>query len=173
MRVFLLLLFVVAGFAHNAKPEFAHVRRSGQIILHGLVEKVFPLFGPVEEAKWAPGWEPSIKYGGNAEAGTVFTTASKPHPATWIVSRYDGNAHVMQYTVVFPEDRVVQLDIACQSGIVGETRCEIAYAMTALLASARSVVEGYSQEKHEERLAHWQMAINHYLQTGRRIESHE
>src|SRR5437868_15187345 len=54
MRVFLLLLFVVAGFAHNAKPEFAHVRRSGQIILHGLVEKVFPLFGPVEEAKWAP-----------------------------------------------------------------------------------------------------------------------
>jgi hypothetical protein len=175
MRSIVLLLFVAAGFAQSVKPASAHVRRTGQITLQGPVEKVFPLFGPVDEAKWAPGWEPSIKYGANAELGTVFTTdsSSPSHPATWIVSRYDGKAHDMQYIVVFPEDRVVQLDIACQSGNAGETRCDVTYAITALSDSAHPAVERYTQEKHEQRIARWQMAINHYLQTGARIEPHD
>lgn len=170
MRLFVLLLFVAAGFAQSVRP--VHIRRTGQIILLGPIERVFPLFGPVDEAKWAPGWEPAIKHGGNAEAGTVFTVDS-PHAATWIVTRYDSKAHDMQYTVVFPEDRVVQLDKECQSGNVSETRCDIAYAITALSDSGRQVVEHYTQEKHDERIAHWQLAINHYLQTGKRIEPHE
>ena len=175
MNLLVLLLFVAAGSAQSTKPASTHVRRTGQITLQGPVDKVFPLFGPVDEAKWAPGWEPSIQYGGNAQTGTVFTTDSSPHPATWIVSRYEGKAHDMQYTVVFPEDRVVQLDIACQSGntVAAETRCEVAYAMTALSEAGRRGVEHYTQERHEERIAHWQMAINHYLQTGKRIEPHE
>jgi hypothetical protein len=171
MRLLVLLLLVAAGFAQSTKP--VHVRRAGQITLRGPVDKVFPLFGPVDEAKWAPGWEPSIQYGGNAELGTVFTTHSSPHPATWIISRYDGKAHSMQYTVVFPEDRVVQLDIACQSGNGDETYCGVVYAMTALSEAGRPGVEHYTQERHEERIAHWQMAINHYLQTGKRVEPHE
>ena len=170
MRLFLLLLFVATGFAQSVRP--AHVRRTGQIVLQGRIERVFPLFGPVDEAKWAPGWEPAIKHGGNAEVGTVFTVDS-PHAATWIVTRYDVKAHDMQYTVVFQEDRVVQLDIGCQSGNLSETCCDIAYTITALSDSGRQVVEHYTQEKHDERIAHWQLAINHYLQTGKRIEPHE
>ena len=172
MKLLLLLLFVAAGFTQSTNPASAHVRRIGQITLHGPAEQVFPLFGPIDEAKWAPGWEPSIKYGGNAEAGTVFTTAS-PYPATWVVPRYDGKAHDIQYIVVFPEGRVVQLDIECQVGNRGETRCDVAYAITALSDSGRRAVEGFTQEKHEQRLAHWQMAINHYLRTGTRVTPHE
>ena len=170
MRTVALLLCAVAGLAQTANP--AHVRRSGQITLQGPVEKVFPLFGPVDEAKWAPGWEPAMKYGGNAEAGTVFTTGSA-HPATWVVSHYDDRAHEIQYIVVFPEDRVVQLDIACQSGKAAETRCDVAYAITALSPAGRQAIESFTQERHEQRLSHWQMAINHYLRTGTRITHHE
>lgn len=169
MRLLLLLLFVATGLGQSAKPS--HVRRNGQIILRGSVDRVFPLFGPVDEAKWAPGWDPLIKHGSNAEAGTVFTVDS-PQPATWIVTRYDGKAHDMQYTVVFP-DRVVQLDIVCQSGNSSETRCDVAYTITALSDSGRQVVEHYTQERHDERIAHWQLAINHFLETGKRIEPHE
>ena len=169
----IVLLFVVAGFAQSATPGSEHVRRTGQITLEGSVDKVFPLFGPVEEAKWAPGWEPSIKYGGNAELGTVFTTGLSPHPAIWIVSGYDRNTHSIQYTVVFAEDRVEQLDISCQAASAAESRCDIGYGMTALTDSARGAVEAYTQDKHERRIAHWQMAINHYLETGNRITRHE
>ena len=173
MRSLVFLLFVASVLAQNARPESARVRRVGKITLRASVDKVFPLFGPVEEAKWAPGWEPSIKYGGNAELGTVFTTDGLPQLATWIVSRYDGKAHDMQYTVFFPEDRVVQLDIRCQPASVNSTSCEIAYAITRLTEVGRTAVESYTQEKHEQRIAHWQMAINHYLATGTRIEHHE
>jgi len=173
MRSIVLLLFVAVSYAQTAQPGSTHVRRSGQISLHGPVEKVFPLFGPVHEAKWAPGWEPSIKYGSNAELGTVFTTETSTHPAIWIVTRYDAKSHDMQYTTVFPEDRVVQLDIACHPADAAETRCDVSYAITALSDSATAAVERYTQERHDERIAHWQMAINHYLQTGRRIEHHE
>lgn len=168
-----LLLFVVTSYAQTAQPGLTHVRRTGRIRLHGPIEKVFPLFGPVDETKWAPGWEPSIKYGSNAELGTVFTTVTSTHPAIWIVTRYDSKSHDMQYTTAFPEDRVVQLDIACHLTGAVETRCDVAYAITALSDSARAAVERYTQERHDERMAHWQTAINHYLQTGTRIEHHE
>lgn len=172
MRSTVLLLFVAVIFAQTAKPGATRVRRSGEITLRGPVERVFPLFGPLDEAKWAPGWEPSIKYGGNAELGTVFTTNASPHPATWIVTRFDAASHSMQYTTVFPEDRVVQLDIACQPFDHGDTRCEVGYAITALNNSTSSI-ERYTQERDAERLAHWQLAINHYLETGERIGPHE
>ena len=173
MKLFALLLFVGSGFPEHANLGSAHVRRTGEITLHASVEKVFPLFGPVDEAKWAPGWQPAIKHGGNAEVGTVFTTDGSGNQATWIVSRYDGQQRIMQYTVVFPEDRVVQIDIECQSRNANEARCSVAYAMTALSEAGRQRVDHYTQEKHNERLAHWQMAMNHYFETGTRIESHE
>ena len=173
MKSMMLLLFVAASFTQITHLGSSHVRRTGHITLHGAVEKIFPLFGPLDEAKWAPGWEPSIKYGGNAELGTVFTTETPTHSATWIVTRYDGKSHDIQYTNVFPENRVVQLDIGCRPEKTTETLCDIAYAMTALNESGRQAIEHYTQEKHEERIAHWQMAINHYLQTGRRISPHD
>ncbi|HWC16485.1 MAG TPA: hypothetical protein VG498_05700 [Terriglobales bacterium] len=172
MRPIVFLLFLVAGFAQSAPQESAHVRRTGHITLHGSVDKVFPLFGPTDEAKWAPGWEPSIKYIGNGELGAVFTTGGSPR-TTWIVSRYESKAHDRQYTVFFPEDRVVQLDVTCRALSAGATSCEIAYALTAITAAARQAVGSYTQEEHDKRIAHWQLAINHYLETGTRIEHHD
>ena len=173
MKLLTLLLFLAGGFSQDAKLGSAQVRRTGEITLHAPLEKVFPLFGPVDEAKWAPGWQASIKHGGNAEVGTVFTTDASGHQATWIVSRYDEERRAIQYTVVFPEDRVVQIDIECQFRNANETRCQIAYVMTALSEAGARTVNQYTQEKHDQRLAHFQMAINHYLQTGKRIGSHE
>src|SRR5438067_506149 len=123
MKLLTLLLFVACCFSQDANLGSAQVRRMGEITLHAPLEKVFPLFGPVDEAKWAPGWQASIKHGGNAEVGTVFTTDASGHQAMWIVSRYEEERRAIQYTVVFPEDRVVQIDIECQFRNANETRC--------------------------------------------------
>jgi len=140
--------------------------------LHGSIEKVFPLFGPVEEEKWAGGWEPSIKYGGNAEEGTVFTTLD-PHPATWVLDRYDAKAHAIRYLIVSPELRVVQIDINCQAAGKAETRCEVSYTMTALSDLGETLVGNYAQSNHDHRIRQWQIAVDHYLQTGTRTAHHE
>jgi len=46
-----LLLFVSARFTQSGQPGSSHVRRTGHITLHGAVEKVFPLFGWMDQAK--------------------------------------------------------------------------------------------------------------------------
>ena len=156
----------------TAPAKSIHVRRSGQIMLHGSIEKVFPLFGPVEEEKWAEGWEPSIKHGSNSEEGTVFTTAD-PHPATWVLDRFDAKSHTVRYVTVAPELRVVQIDIGCQAAGEAETRCEVTYTMTALSDLGETLVENYTQSHHDHRIQQWQTAIDHYLQTGTRMAHHE
>lgn len=172
MPLVLILIFVGLGLAQSSRPAPpTHVMRSGDITLHGSVDKVFPLFGPVEEMKWAPGWEPSIKYGSNSEPGTIFTL-DDPHPMTWVLSHFDSKSHMLQYVVV-GSDRVMEIDIDCHASGSAETKCNFTYSITALLPSAQQAVENYSQEKHAQRLMHLQMAINHYLATGRRLAHHE
>ena len=70
------------------------ISESRQITLNGDLKAVFPLFGPIEESKWAPGWAPNITSSMNAaiEEHMIFTT--KAHHAqeadyTWIVSKYE------------------------------------------------------------------------------------
>jgi len=155
-----------------ASAKSTHVRRTGQITLHGSIERVFPLFGPLEEEKWAEGWKPAMKYGGNSEEGTVFTTID-PHLATWVLDRYDVKAHAIRYVIVAPELRVTQIDIGCQAEGAVETRCEVTYTMTALSDLGETLVENYTQSHHEHRIQQWQTASDHYLQTGIRMVHHE
>src|SRR5579864_5921770 len=38
------------------------VTRTGTIHLNGPIARVFPLFEPIPEKLWAPGWEPKVVY---------------------------------------------------------------------------------------------------------------
>src|SRR5436309_15453228 len=50
------------------------------IKLHGAVSEVTPLFGPVQEEEWAPGWNPHFLHPaeGAQREGVVFTTPAQP-----------------------------------------------------------------------------------------------
>lgn len=173
MQSLLVLLFTATGLLQSsASTPSTHVKRSGTMTLQGSVEKVFPLFGPVDESKWAEGWEPSIKYGSNSEAGTIFTIAD-PHPMTWVLTRFDSQNHGLQYVIVPQNDRVAQIDIDCHAASRTETLCQFSYSLTALAPSAQDAIENYTQELHDRRLIHLQMALNHYLETGTRMVHHE
>jgi hypothetical protein len=45
--------------------------------------------------------------------------------------------------------------------------------LLAVAPSARQAIERYTEERHHERLTHFQMALKHYLKTGTRIAHHE
>src|SRR5437879_5188037 len=45
-----------AGFAAKS------VTHTGTIHLESSIDRVFPLFGPVREKEWAPGWNPQIVF---------------------------------------------------------------------------------------------------------------
>lgn len=52
------------------------ISKSAQFIVSESIEKVFPLFGPIEEVKWAHGWDPEVIYSenGKIEEGFIFRT---------------------------------------------------------------------------------------------------
>ena len=52
------------------------ISESRKIILNAPLNAVFRLFGPIEEARWAPGWEPNVLFlpEGAIQEHIVFTT---------------------------------------------------------------------------------------------------
>ena len=155
----------------EAQPAL-HVEQSATITVAAPVDKVFPLFGPVEEARWADGWAPVVLYQGKHMEGTVFTT-SAPHEAFWVLALWDETGHRVRYAEVVPGRYVVQIDVACRAASASETRCEVTYAFTSLGKDGDGFLQQYTRERHAERIAHWERALNHYLQTGELLRGHE
>ena len=68
------------------------ITKSATIILNADITAVFPLFGPIEEKKWAEGWNPKILHPENTliEEGMVFVTISSAEKETeslWAVTK--------------------------------------------------------------------------------------
>ena len=148
---------------------------SGTILLYGSVEAVFPLFNPVREAEWADGWtiEPVYPQDGSVTEGMVFRTSLPDgRKLTWVMSRLDQERYIVRYTTFLEGDYVGQIEIRCEAE-GKQTRARVTYTFTSIgpLGSAR--VEAHSAVHHEQRLANWQQAINHLLQTGKRLTHHE
>lgn len=161
----------LAASGPEAKPAL-HVEQTATINVAAPVEKVFPLFGPVEEARWADGWAPEVLYQGKNMEGTVFATRA-PHPGFWVLALWDEAGHRVRYAEVVPERYVVQIDIACRAASAAATRCQVTYSYTSLGADGDAFLRQYTSEHHAQRIGQWERALNHYLQTGERLAGHE
>jgi hypothetical protein len=43
------------------------ISKSAGFIVDQNIEKLFPLYGPIEEMKWAHGWSPDVIYSNNTD----------------------------------------------------------------------------------------------------------
>lgn len=170
-------------FACCALPLFAQlassqtftaksVTRTGTIRLKGSLDRVFPLFGPVREKEWAPGWEPHIVAPLTSEVaeGMVFTVEQQHGTMFWIVTRFDPAAHAISYVNVTPGDLVNRILIRCRSLAANETEVSVTYQHTGLAAVGNQYVESQNETAYAAKMRHWEEAINHLLTTGRQIE---
>ncbi len=150
------------------------VRRSATLRLEGPIEKVFPLFDPVNEAKWADGWaiEPVWPADGRVETGMVFTTPAGPgRRAVWALTRLDAEAGEVAYWVWFPDERVQHVEVACRAA-GDKTEARVSYTLTALSQAGRKAVAAFDADGYARRMAHWESAINHHLATGGTLRAH-
>jgi hypothetical protein len=129
-------------------------------------DKVFPLFGPVEESHWAPGWKPQLLYppnGSPVAAGAVFAEGDE----IWTMTVYDAVARSIHYVAVSPGVSVGEIDIHVVAEGTNASRAVVTFRHTAL--SARGDEEIRSWVKHfPDKAAHWEHAINHYLSSGQK-----
>ena len=80
---------------------------------------VFPLFGPAEEAKWAPGWQPhwlfpekSFAESHTPERGWVFKTDRRsPEERVWFVEKFDAVGYQAVYRVHWPGHMLYRIEV--------------------------------------------------------------
>ncbi|MCX6143191.1 MAG: hypothetical protein NTZ35_08225 [Ignavibacteriales bacterium] len=145
--------------------------RTATIILNGAVEKVFPLFGAIEEKKWADGWNPSILFpkSEQIEEGMVFTTQGHDHGESnyaWIVSRCKVENHLIEY-IVSTANRYWVIDIECAASSKDHTNATVRYTYTGLTELGNEINRHAIKKMFERDLKDWEEAMNHYLETGK------
>ena len=132
---------------------------------------VFPLLCPVRETEWVPGWKYRLIHSksGLAELGCVFAT---PNPdgsdTTWIVTDYDPLRRIA-FTWLWPGMIATRLIIELQPKGDSQTSAHISYEYTALSERGESELDLYDKTWFASKMTGWEIAINHYLETGRKL----
>src|SRR6266576_7184650 len=105
MRIILLISVLMLARIENAVAELEQRSQSFTISLKGSIAEVTPLFGPVRETEWAPGWAPHFLNPpeGAQREGVVFTTTtSKGRGRLWLLTAYDIKEGRVEYVIVTP-----------------------------------------------------------------------
>jgi hypothetical protein len=162
-----------------------HVERETTVMLDGPPGRVFPLFGPIREADWAEGWSPTLHYRGRVPGseektsgeddaigtGAVFTHPKGKADSHWLLTTWDEPGGRVEYAVVVPDTWVCRISIRVTAAPDDRSSAMVRYEYTGLDADGLDLVEGYTQEKHDERIAGWARAIDYYLETGTRLRA--
>lgn len=143
--------------------------QSASIVLNGNIEKVFPLFGAMEEKKWSPDWQPEPVFpaSGKMEEGFIFQTPDHMPNAplrTWVVARYDLSEHFVKY-IVTTANRVTIITVHCSKTGVNKTKAEILYVITGLTEEGNEISHHSIVNMFKQNLRDWEEAINKYLST--------
>lgn len=152
------------GSQESTKPMLTHTHNEFTFTVHAPLEKAFPLFGAIEEKKWAEGWEPRVLYPVPAidQQGMVFRVEHQHMSSIWTCTAFDAaNGHV-QYVYVIADALVTLIEIHLTKASAGETHVSVTYERTALTPEANDHVEHLVRNDAKSG-PEWEQAINGYL----------
>jgi hypothetical protein len=135
-------------------------------------EKVFPLLCPVREADWTPGWDVQVvlSESGVAEQDCIFVTPGAPHPAVWVVTRFEPEIWRLEFIKLTPNHSVCKIEIALAALGGARTAAHVAYTYTALGPAGDQFLEQFTEAWYRGFMEEWETALNHYVTTGRMLE---
>jgi len=145
--------------------EAVHVSRTASIRLDGPPERVFPLFTPVGEREWVPGWAPRFVWpaDGEARVGTVFLTrAAGEQDTIWMVMEHEPGRRVA-YARTTPGVRAGRVEVRCEPAGEGRTVAHVTYTYTALSPRGNELLLALTEAEFRAYIAGWEAAINAHL----------
>jgi hypothetical protein len=153
------------------------VSHAQTITLNNMPERIFPLFTPEEEKKWAAGWDFELIFSSSdeVEENLIFTTAAHDHGqsgAIWIISRYEPTDYFIEYQRIEPGVKIGRIRIKCQAGDQEQTLATIEYIYTALSEHGNEFIDRFTANEYVTFIGHWEKAINYYLATGKTLSHH-
>ncbi len=142
-----------------------HIERAHTIELRGPREEIFPLFSPLGEKQWVPGWDPTMHYPptGESTEGAVFTTSQGGEPDTiWSIVEYEPRDFRVKYLRVTPGSRVAVVEVQCDAAPEGTTRVRVAYTFTALSEEGNKYLADFTEPYYRDYIESWRAAIERY-----------
>jgi hypothetical protein len=135
--------------------------RSHSFVLALPVARAFPLFEPEGERVWAKGWEPKYLHpaNGRTEAGMVFTTSHGGEDTTWLMTRYEPAAGIVEYARVTPGSRIASVLVQCARLDAARTRVTVIYTFTALSEAGNGYVRSMDEAHYGQMIDGWAKAI--------------
>jgi hypothetical protein len=158
----------------SKEAPLLHAERSFTVHLDAAPGEVFPLFGPIGEREWAPGWDPKMIFPADGfcpEKGSVFTTSDEDGEETWVVTGYDGQNSFISYVAVLPGHVVTGIEVRVQKRGENKSIAEVTHRRTALSARGNHMANALS-ENAARHAAHWEHAINEALRKRRENAGH-
>jgi hypothetical protein len=165
---------LLASQLHSEEAPLLHAERSFTVHLDAAPGQVFPLFGPIGEREWAPGWDPKMIFpadGSSPAKGSVFTTRDEDGEEIWVVTGYDAQNGFISYVAVLPGSVVTEIEVRVQKQSENKSVAEVTHRRTALSAAGNHFVSALSQNAARH-AAHWEHAINEALRKRRENVGH-
>ncbi len=144
-----------------------HIDRAHTIKLRGPREEVFPLFSPLGEKQWVPGWDPTFHYprSGELVKGAVFTTSREGEPDTiWTVMEFEPLEFRVKYARVTPGSRVAVVEVQCEEAAGGATRAQVSYTFTGLSEEGNTYLAEFDEAHYRDYIESWRPAIDEFLE---------
>jgi hypothetical protein len=139
--------------------------------LHAPPAQVMPLLTAARENEWAAMFQPRILHAGEPPGGLrgVFQTGDGADETLWTMTDYDtATGHVAYFRTV-PGVLAVHIEIQLEPDGEAACRAIVAYTYSALSAAGNARVEAMTEERYVAQMVEWEKALDHYLQTGRRL----
>lgn len=141
------------------------IQLRGGFEVQGPADAVFPLFSPVGEKSWVPGWSPELIHppGASWEHGQVFRTREERGEAVWVVTRLDRERHEVEYYRVEPGRYVARVAVRCRSLPEGQTEVRTEYDFVGLSESGNAEISAMTAESYTAKMERWRAWITAYL----------
>jgi hypothetical protein len=135
----------------------AAIELTGRIVLSGDVDRIFPLFSPLGEKQWVPGWDPRIVHpaGAEWEEKMIFLTREESGEAAWYVTRLDRASHEVVYHRLEPLRYVARVEVRCREAWGGRTEATVKYSFTGLSEDGNREISAVTQAAYDAKMGRW------------------
>ena len=169
--ILIVLLYVLTQFRAEIAIAAGLEQRmqSFTIVLQGSVADATPLFGPVREAEWAPGWAPHFLHppeGAQSEGVVFTTTTSKDKERLWLLTAYDLKEGRVEYVIITPGFTANEVKIRVVPDGDRQCRATITYRHSAVAPQGNEEVNKLDAHWADQQRVHWEAAINALLAKG-------
>ena len=151
------------GAVRRSPAGNSHIHRTGTVAIPLTPDLAFPLFTPLGERRWAPGWEPRFHSPADGEAGegAVFSTTAKGHGETlWIIVDWQPERHRARYARVTPGLIAGTVEVTCAPGPHATTVATVTYDLVGLSPEGDRHLSGWTESWYAAYLKGWEEQIS-------------